>query len=499
MTEQTGSYKKHLHLDSLVALLAVALLVLSPYLTTGYYQDDGLNSTLSGHLLRRGLTIMEFLRAQNHSWMFDNGRLFPIALTGYFWWWLNPPLWLYRVVQVASVLVCMGLWVRVLETLGSSRRFAILSALCVLPCLQMRDYHDPVTSYTFLLQWVFIQAAGSVWLYRKYQLKAPRWTLWASLILFATSLLTYETSLAFYPILAVLALFDRSGRSHGAARWGHTVIVAIYLISVGWLRSHAPVSYPGTQSTLTFKSVSTFIYQLSGVFPMIYAIFGRSGIYSGETLFTSAFWTPFWPIASSGAMVGILAYHVLKRDNTPPTSDRPSLSLIRWSAAAIWILPSALVALSVKYQMEINRPGKAYLPVFLSYFGFSVFLALGLRRLKERTSTAIAAGLLGVLTTLTVAANHMAARKLNAIDKDPRVLVEKAFKEGLLADLPQDTILGVSIEGGWFSPDFMFTHAGRTLAIARHDGWLGPPPAQPKTKWLEIDVAHKTVRLQPGI
>src|SRR6478735_12129874 len=102
----------------LVPQFALGILIITllyPYLLTGYYFDDSLNSNLPGALLLRQQSALNFLLSGWRDWIIGTARLIPLgtatALTFYF----IQSLFVYRLFQVALTGLNILLFLRWLQ------------------------------------------------------------------------------------------------------------------------------------------------------------------------------------------------------------------------------------------------------------------------------------------------------------------------------------------------------------------------------------------------
>ena len=221
---------------------AFALWILSPYFTTGYYLDDSQNSTLASYLSLRNLTIHQFIHDQILGWMFGNGRLYPLGLTwDYLQWYLVRDLGSYRLLQMGLVLSNIMLFVALVRSLGATRGLALLSGLTVLCLFQLRGYHDPISSYSCLMQVGFALGSASLLLFSEFWKNNSALALYSSLGLYASALLLYEPELAFFPVLFFMTRQHAPSGKSLPARWGHLSLTLLYLAAVCYLRiTHPP-------------------------------------------------------------------------------------------------------------------------------------------------------------------------------------------------------------------------------------------------------------------
>jgi hypothetical protein len=151
------------------------------------------------------------------------------------------------------------------------------------------------------------------------------------------------------------------------------------------------------------------------------------------------------------------------------------------------LLPSILVALSSKYQKEIIW-GVGYIPVYISYFGLSIILAVIIHeayRLFRRTRESlfifslIMAIVCSVIGLINYTNNEIVTKHLNHAFLYPRAVIEQGMKNGLFKGVPQESLLIVDndydldvIQGGWSfyrwdRRDFYFMNSGVRLNTMR--------------------------------
>jgi hypothetical protein len=475
-----------------VVAVAAALL-LTPYLRAGYYRDDMLNSLFRGHLLVTGGSFWTWVQGQVANW-FGEGRVFPLAqLAGYGWWYFFPRHGDGRVLHVALTLANVALFALLLARLGAGRRLVLLSALFAPAIFQVRDYHDPITSYPPLLQLAFgFGMAGLLFQVR------PRGARVAGTAAYALALLTYEVALVFLPLALAVAWARARGRglrerlADSARRIaGPLAVTAAYFAAVAALKLWhvAPGTYSGTRLALKGKSALAYLWQFSGAVPLSYPVFGRSGIYTGNTLLE-----PPWISFKTAALIAGLAalvYAVLRLPTTDRTKDRRARGAILGVGLVLAFVPPLFVALSARYQQEIGRPGHAYLPVYFSYFGLALLIARALARRATAwgrasltlVSAAVATGLALGFTT-----NGLAVEKMNREWKYPRLALEKALRAGLVQDLPEGAVLLFGREYHYyFTSESVQAITGRKLRVTHYDHW-----------WAEKRLAGGRHRVKPA-
>ena len=133
-------------------ILAVVAICLSPYTGNGFWNDDAVNSSIRGELGRARVSLPYFSWQIAKGW-FTAGRFFPLGLfQAYFSHYFMPDLGTFRMMHVLSVVVHILAFSGLLRKLRVSWSLIGLWLICLMGTFQVRDWHDPIASYGFLLQ-----------------------------------------------------------------------------------------------------------------------------------------------------------------------------------------------------------------------------------------------------------------------------------------------------------------------------------------------------------
>jgi hypothetical protein len=269
-----------------LVLLGFLILLLSPYLITGWYQDDSLNASTRGILATRGYGVLDLWWSQQSEWMSKHGRFFPFAILLQDLQFTYLSLTAARIHQVGMVILNLLLLGQVVRELGEGRpgwdpRLTWLPMIFAVPLFQLVEGHDSVASYNALMQWVFLWGGLHLWAIARF-LRRPdrRGVLWAAAAFCFLALITYEVG-AIFPVASFLVLLL-------AIRWDRVpfrrlrpgllataVPTALYLAIILVLRSRMTAAYAGIQPKLGLAVVKTFLFQWSGAIPLAHPVFGR--------------------------------------------------------------------------------------------------------------------------------------------------------------------------------------------------------------------------------
>ncbi len=451
-----------------VALLFPFYLIISlPILHAGFYTDDLYYSLVKGIVELSHGNIWSFTAAQNHGWMFNIGRLFPLNLftqypLEYFFYSPFP----YQCVRVGLIwlsFICVAWFI---YTLTRNIKVSLLFLFILPALLALELFLDPLTSFggifPFLAATIFLSLTFFTLLLQTSSGWKKACYLIFSLLFYALSLLTYEIAIG--TMLAIIIL----GRTAKAQKKSFLLslipfilITFIYLGTYFWLYSHAVgAHYDGTEVThLTIKTLKAFLYQLTSPLPLIHAIL--HGHFLNLTIFSSYFENPF------SFLIIILAFcfsfFSLKALLPHLTLDQQSKTSFLSIGLTFNILPALLIGTSQKYQSGIPISwGAGYLPIYIQYIGLAlIFLSL-FSRLNKKYYTALAF-CISIITCLTIIFNAYVVKIYNELwQQNKRDLIVETIHSGLLNNLPENAILLTSSEA-WNIPAFYMQYGHKKL------------------------------------
>lgn len=246
--------------DRTIQVAALSLLsgiLFYPYLITGFYLDDSHNSVIRSLFQVKGLSLGNEIWNNALHWLTYDGRLYPFAslMTAVYYYAPNPFIY-HGIICIFSILslITFYAWLR---SHSIDRALSTLLTGIVLCLFQIRDYHDPLTSYAGLLQISAILGFGSSLLFNKYLTRGSLWRLLLSCFLLLSAFLFYEVNLVFFCLLIATALQMRQWKPLIIP----TAITTAYLGTTLYLRVTHPSHYPGTMLALNFGHLGN-----SGIF-----------------------------------------------------------------------------------------------------------------------------------------------------------------------------------------------------------------------------------------
>lgn len=273
----------------------------------------------------------------------------------------------------------------------------------------------------------------------------------ASMFLYFISLLIYEIAYTFWILYLLTAVISLGpGKIKVAIRNSSPfVVLAVINIAITLiLRSYFGTPYEGTQLDFSFTPwFVTFLKQMYAGIPLSCSISSykieRSIFYLRDFGITDvvtlcSLWAILWYFIS-GQFIEELAIETCEGLNKEWT-------LI---GLALWLLPSPLIALSVKYQAELKW-GYGYLPVYISYFGIIIIVSFFITRLYRsiksrksfvRSTVIVIATAVGVFI---VGMNYGGNRfGISSKDHDlhQRQLAIDALKDDLMKFVPEHSFI----------------------------------------------------------
>ena len=361
----------------LVLVVAVNLMFIAPLLDSVMIGDDNwCFAQVKGAGLLQHKTLVELTWDDTLAWI-KSGRWFPLASYRVpVFYYLDR--FAYKATMILAIMVNILLLGYFIRVVSNSRWLALISMLLPPIFLQIRaNYHDPILSYHFVMQFLVSFTLLSLVLFIKYLTNRNYVPFLASLFLYFISLLIYEVAYTFWILyfLTAVTLLGRSKirfaiRSSSPFAILAGINIAITLI----LRSWFGTPYEGTQLNVSFTAwFITFLKQMYAGIPLSCSISSykmeRIVLYIKDCGFTDTvvlccFWAILWYFISSQYVEEL----TIGEDKGPNK---------KWAftGLALWVLPAPLIALSIKYQGELKW-GYGYLPVYISYFGIMIIVSL---------------------------------------------------------------------------------------------------------------------------
>jgi len=388
----------------------------------------------------------------------------------------------YKIMTLLFIVGNVMLFGWLVTLVSRSVKLGIAAMMAPPLSMQFRMYHDAILSYYFLMQIEFAFLMLSVVCFVLY-LRRPRpWIYIASVLSYLICLLIYEVSYFFWAAHVVLSYHRFGGHRWKQALSTSFPFVAVSALNFGVMliiRAQFGVYYEGVQSQFApMQCLTTFAKQLFSAIPLSYYastpaiqdFFMWSDMFSSELLIAAC------------ASWGLVWYTLWRQENAPRPENEPSAAgTLAALGIVIWMAPSIPIALSAKYQRELQW-GLGYLPTYVSAFGVDLVMLAGLAFFSSglRTATrpareafAIGAALVGVaVTAITFNSNWIVVQKYAYAERFPRALIENALERGLLHPVTDKSFLicGEPFRS-WDNPPFFKQHSGMTLQVVKPTGF----------------------------
>ena len=483
----------------LVLVLVLAAVFLAATLKTGYIADDALNSTFTGGLQMSNISALGLSNKIVKAWIVEQGRWFPLSFYfGYFEFHINHSLIVYKLLNIAGILLALGATWALMRSIRLSRPASSLVVLATIVTFQLRESPDPILSYGQLMAFTWIQIAFSLLLFQKWLTGGRLLSLAGALLLLATACSTYESAYLLAPVYFVLAARERGGLIPGLKATSPIIVESIGFILLGsYLRSQAIVGSGGPYApNLDLGEVFyTATDQLLAAIPLTYRLLDPHVMFDGSILNGLSLYS-----VVAGAAVSAAALLLAKSSSAQASSEQIALWPLALIGLLVWVLTGAPVGLATRYQAELIG-GIGHVPVFLGYIGIGMVLAAAGALIVRRFGTvglAVLAVGAGVITAVTHSANDVViARTIPA--KQARDAETEALHRGLLRAVTPGSTLYLGSPTIWQNGGYYRQEGGVPLNTAaveaydpnlpdpRHGGCSSPYPGR---LWTSTDIVN---------
>ncbi len=457
--------------------LLLFTVVLAPILHSGFYNDDILNSLTfeTVHSTFHG-SLIEMIKFYSYQWATDSGRLFPVAFvitytSFYYLGW--DPIYI-KLLGIFFVLLASLSSCRFVYRLTDSRSTALLTLLILPISIQTRIGHDPILSYVLLLLicllFIFEQAIA----FDTYCKTGSRSALICSLALFVLSLLTYEVSMIAILLNGVILLKYHIGFKKAVQLlFFHVSTLLLYLGIVLVLRQNVTQVYGGIAIGSLSVALKSFLINLYACLPFSYWLSDPYKIFGGQPIIDADKLILYFLL---GALFLILwtqlIQSVIERRESGEVKEQYQWPLI--SGLILMIAPAILMALSARYQQEINKFGMAHLPGLMQSFGSAMVIAIGfvwgIEKLRNKSflwGISLAVGVTLSLGFCLSRSNHerVVAVQNRGFETWSRALFVGALRAGLMETIPDGAILVFDRVPPWLQPELVPMFSGKHVTL----------------------------------
>jgi hypothetical protein len=496
------------------AIMASLVWSLFPLLHSGYFGDDAINSQIRGVLALEHKGLFEFTYTIFISWIKAQGRFYPLAWYAYSVFYALPSLLLYKAAIMGLVCLNVLAFGYLAYLITRLKNFALLFMLLLPLCFQFRICDDPILSYHFLMQVLFLETTVSLIFFHKFLMQNKARFLSLSLVFYACALLTYEISYLFFILYFVLAYYVfKDFKKTLAAAWPFFfVTLALAAVSI-YLRSHIAVLDPGYTILFSMKAYFTALFkEIAAALPLLYYFKNPGHIFSRNAFFSQV---TAGDLISAGLFLYLLRriYGDFKKE-----AARPDKWFLLVFGACLAILPAMMICLSPKHQNGIL--GLPYLPVYIQYygtalvlFGLYVWAEPYLIRFKYGKALPVVLGVLFLYAHLVnLQNNRIVVGKIKESIKYPRVLLGEALKNKLLDSVPEGAVIISENTRVWDNAYFYFLNSNKKYTVVSEQEYLAqytthlPQPNVYVVRYQTVAQAAgyvclgkvKNIRVRPG-
>lgn len=434
-------------------LFVVYLLSFWMITESGYRCDDCYNANIIGTTYLTGTSIWDLTKAGIIGWL-NNGRFFPFSGYTYLLFALLKTRWSYKFAILLFTYINSLLFGKLVKEISRSEQLQYLFMLLLPICIPLScEYNSGLYSYHMLMHVVLLWLTLSM-LFLLYYDKKKTWY-WGLLggLTFFLALGTYEIAFTFIiPMILLVWKWDKK-ESWRKTLWHsikqcfnvlkyHFVIYAVVILINVWLRMQVVgQGYDGT--SFNFNPVlifEGFAKQVSGGIPLVRYVATVSENYGWKNevlpLIQSIHWQQILLILLTCSGIYLIAK--LKTDKL---AKHQWFRLLLFGGC-ILCLPAGIIALSQKYQIEIQW-GMGHLPAYIEVFGFTlIFVSIILLFFQQVTRKWLKMCLkvcigLGIIFMLIVNQymGWSTVKNDNLMYRYPRECVEEAIDCGILDSL----------------------------------------------------------------
>lgn len=458
-----------------LALGIIALLILRPFYSNGFWFDDSLNSQMRSMLHRFDTSLLDFSLQVTIVWIKNAGRL----LLG----WINiytmfyvfyEPRWL-RGLSMVFLLCHVALFAWVLMQLKASLRFIGLACMVLIGLFQIRGNHDPVAAYAGFYQTLGIQLMGAVALLLHWRRTHKAWHLLCSSLIIVWSLTYYEINLVYYPFALLVVWTETRGAERRASLTTLLIPFLAFLSVALWVKKNASAIYPGADIGSLEGFPMAFLRQLHSTLPgSFYATVGNGDFAPTDLVIQAIHSRSSWTVLLLGALV----IFAMLRKTEPIRAIDPMI----WPFALnLLITPALLISMSARYQTEIAW-GQGYLPVYYQYFGMAIFLT-ALLAFAARHSTFLRAALpcvLGSYLALNLQINTNMKQRLDLTFREPVESLKRDLRNGLLDSVQSGDVVTIKSAPIFVNGNVIFEVTGKRVFVPDEVATAGWFKSQPR-------------------
>lgn len=420
--------RKYISIPVAIGALIISLCI--PILISGYYDDDiYMDTSMKGKLALQETTYTAMV-IDEITYFLNNGRFTPIghaASRTIFCFVENS--YAYKLIIIMMTLLTFWLFYIFLK-LYTKHAYLALSLIPLI--LQMRQYHDPLTSYFTLMQLLACFSLGAWILLVQGLRKDKNLLILGAGLLQVCAALTFETAYFMLPIPLILFWLEKNRQKLTLAA-GYFLPIVLLLGFVGYMYQHAGTEqYIGLKANIdSLLIIKTWLLQISSTLPGI-VLLSDPAVLSSTLLLQPVWLLLLLVVCTTTAAI------MQRLEPLPQQSLRSSWPILLLGVALI-ALPALSIATSIKYQSSLYL-GIGYLPVYIQALGMLCLLYVLYQSMpKVHRSTIL---LLCVFISGLVFINNIYTVNIRNLTIDaPRALLRQAARQGFFTNIPDNSTL----------------------------------------------------------
>lgn len=376
--------------DKIIYIFFIVYYLISFYIVvrSGYLYDDRLNYIAKGWTYNNDKSLLYLTISIVKDWLRNTGRLFIFSSYTYILLG-NLTLLQYKILIILTIFLNGVMVSKLIKELTLSDSLKYLTMLLFPVFISLNSsYFNAIFGFHMLLQIMFLEILIAIYMFIIYiKTQQKRYQI-LNCIFLIMSLLTYEVSFVLFLLYFVVAIcfykeYFKTINKMIKSLLPPTIIWFIILIANFILRMNAVSGYAGTKFSFNFFKILTgFLKQCTGSFSLFVCL---REINQFNT-FKELIYVIYNSFNISTLIIIILFligyYLIINRYKKEKIKNKAILFIF---GLTIFIFPSALIALSERYQSEIDW-GFGYLPAYISCWGITIVIALLIRLMKKVTN-----------------------------------------------------------------------------------------------------------------
>lgn len=435
-----------------LVIIAYVTISLLPLISSGFYSDDMIQSTLKGQLEMQNSSVIKHIIDVSMHWIRNNGRFYPVSMFFVFYaaYFFHNVI-VYKILLLVMVIINIFVFGLLIENITSNKYISYLSMLLMPLMFQFRLYHDPVLSFYGLMQLFMLLTLCSLLFYSKYLKCNDTKYLFLSILFYNIVLYLYEISLVLIVLYVIMLLSSvRQNKSSIMIKkllpFILSFLIAVFIIIlVRSLKNTSAPGYSGIELGLNAVSiVKSMLLQLYATIPLSYYISNPSHLFQ---LTTSEFVKNIKLKDVAGLILLVSCYMYVFR-NMKVVYDKYNARMMAYIGIVLTICPAFMISLSAKYQKEI-RVGVGYIQVYIQYYG-AVFIVIALimyaqyklnARHKQYALHVFMLMVFSGIFMLNVQNNRLVIEQSNVDMHYRRSALIMSLDENILGNVPENSVI----------------------------------------------------------